>query len=265
MRTFTNALGLALRLALRLTLILIFSGEFHVQAETNPAGTKSQENSPSTVGGGDSSVVFGRIFAPDGFDSNDNAQIVAEGEFRSSCSDVGRTSLQIDRSRFRITVGAAVHLKTGACSQGHFTFHRAISFGKLVPGQWTIKDAVSDAPLGRVEVKNASSNPEVEPKYAAVEKVYSKVGPQSAQLMVTGNYLNSCSGLSEVRVQIQQDVIVLEPIVQTSAGNNCVKGKFPFSSWTSLDFLKPGRFLIHVRTAQGQSLNSIIDVPGDAL
>jgi|GEM_PF-4345521 len=238
--------------------LLIIMGGFQAQAE--PEITAARHNVAEKT---DAIVVFGRIFAPNGFDSDENAQIVAEGEFKSSCAGLGRTSLQIDRSRFEITVGAAINIKPGACSPGHFTFHREISLGYLAPGKWTIKDATSGSELGRVEIQQAHPDSETVPKYAPVDKAFFKVGPQSAQIMVTGNYSNSCLALSEVRVQIQQDVIVLQPIVQESPGDNCIKGKFPFSSWTSLDFLKPGRFLIHIRGAQGHAINSIIDVPGN--
>ena len=145
------------------------------------------------------------------------------------------------------------------------SFSRILTPDGFDSGQLASIGAESDTHLGEVEFRHANEDSDAVARYAAVDKVVTTVGPQSAQIMVSGNYSNSCAALSEVRVQIQQDVIVLQPMIETSTGDNCVNGIFPFSSWTSLDFLRPGRFLIHIRTTQGRSLNSVIDVPGEDL
>jgi hypothetical protein len=96
--------------------------------------------------------------------------------------------------------------------------------------------------------------------YAPISQAYYSQSKTGRTIILTGEFSNSCMTLTSVKVDIQPEVIVLQPISDMANRANCTAGQFPFSKTVDINAAKPGRYLLHVRSLNGNAVNSLIDV-----
>jgi hypothetical protein len=56
-------------------------------------------------------------------------------------------------------------------------------------------------------------------------------------------------------------VVVVQPIAQVDQNRECTQGKFSYESSADLKDVKSGHYLLQVRSMNGKSVNTLIDVP----
>jgi hypothetical protein len=212
-------------------------------------------------------VVVGSEFhtgyIPDGFDTNDNAQIVAEGLFRNSCYRPASVKVDVDHNAKTITLHPTAYQYDGYCLQVMIPFDQAMDVGILKAGTYQVIQEVmgEQSVLGPMKVRVATNSAADDYLYAPVSQAYyEKKQGERATVKVSGEFTNSCMKLADVMVSVQPNVIVLQPISALQDRGDCVQGKFPFEKQVQLPNVKTGRYLLHVRSLNGKSVNTLVDV-----
>lgn len=206
-------------------------------------------------------ATFQKIYVPAGFDSNDHIQIVGEGLFNNTCYRPAPTTVHIDENMHQVLIGPVAYEYPGFCTQVILPFQRTIDIGLLKAGVWEVVQQADGTKLGSINVKPATTAMADDFDYAPISQAFFQKDAHSARILLTGHFLSSCMSLEDVKLSVETDVIVVQPIVKIEERNDCVEDQFPFSTWVALDFLKPQRYLIHVRSMNGNAINNLIDVP----
>ena len=207
------------------------------------------------------------VFAPMGFDNNDNAQIVLYGNLPDTCHKAGTVRYRIDKSRKTIFIRNEVYFYSGCwCADVLVPYIQTVNLGVLREGNYEI---VVEAPDGsfkkmaRFPVSVSTTAGPDEYLYAPVENVHFKKGNGSepSEVLITGAFRNSCMYLEDVKVTYRPNhVIEIQPVAGMQKGNDCVPDFRLFSAKVELKDSVHGRALIHVRSLNGQALNQVIEL-----
>jgi hypothetical protein len=205
-------------------------------------------------------VRFEEVFVPAGYDSNDNVQIVAEGTFADGCWSLHETPVATDLERHRITIKPSAHRSGEVCVQPAIRFQELIHIGQLPAGQYEIVQGENAEHLGQISVASASTDKVDDHTYAPVSKVEFRSENHGTGIRLSGQFSSSCMEVEDVMISVQNNVIVLQPIMNLRNELDCKKGTFPFKATTFIDFMQEGRYLLHVRTMDGLAINRIVEV-----
>lgn len=215
------------------------------------------------------------IFIPqEGFDDNDNIEFVLDGELKNACLKLGASSVRFDGNM--IYVGLEAHRDEEAfCAQSDDTlpqaiqatvpFSKEVEIGKLKAGEYTIHYETPNAVVTKTfKVGVAPSNRQDSLNYAPIENatVASLVNiGDTAKIRLTGMLTSSCMHLrDEVLVSQAGDVVVIQPLVKMDLSSMCLMYLRPFSKDISVANLNKGRYMLHVRSMNGQALNRVFSV-----
>jgi hypothetical protein len=203
-------------------------------------------------------------YTPDGFDTNDSAQVVAEGLFPNTCFRPATPLVRVDHEKKTVTVDSKAYYYEGFCLQMLVPYDQTLDLGLLKAGKYDVIQKVRQgelAPsLGELNVRVATNSSADDFLYAPISQAFfeSKDGKKSVR--VTGEFTNSCLELVDVMINVQTKVVVLQPISELKT-ENCRTGKFPFERTVELPAdMKAGRYLIHVRSLNGKAVNTLVDV-----
>ena len=102
------------------------------------------------------------VFAPTGFDANDNAQLVLAGSLRGPCMKLRDVNQEVDQVSKRIYVEQLISTRPG-CNHLEMLipYSNVINLGPLEPGSYTIIDrgqGVVAKELGTIDIHPAASN-----------------------------------------------------------------------------------------------------------
>jgi hypothetical protein len=218
-------------------------------------------------------VMPDRIFAPMGFDDNDNAQIVLDGEFPNISYRAGPVEKRIDTVNHKIYIRPKAYYYTlDLYLEVRTPYLIPVDLGPLPAGHY---DVIVESPEGKI--RNLANFPVVVAKttspddylYAPLKSAHlertgltdSIDGRSGYNLVLEGVFTNSCMTLSSPQVTVPgNNVIQVLPIVEFQRGSNCVSTKRPFSVSVSLKGISSGRYLVHIRSLNGQSINQIVDL-----
>ena len=203
--------------------------------------------------------TFNKVYVPDGFDSNDAVQIVGEGLFRNTCYRPAKTDISIDHEKQIVHVGPAAYEYSGFCLQVILPYNRVVDIGMLKAGDWTIVQGAQGEKIGEIKVRKAFTSSPDDYLYAPVTQAFYKQRGAVSEIMITGEFTNDCITLDHVKTSVANDVIVLQPIAKVRNGN-CREGAFGFSKLVKLDLLPKGKHLLHVRSMNGNAINTLINV-----
>lgn len=215
-------------------------------------------NKPSTV-----QAEFGAGYIPDGFDTNDNVQIVAEGMFPNLCFRPGSVRVNVDHVKKQITLNPTAMHYSGPCLQVMLPWDRVIDLGVLKSGEYSVVQTSrepANRALGKLKIHAATTASADDFLYAPVSQAFyeNKAGKQT--LKIAGEFTNSCAKLVDVIVNVQTKVVVVLPVSEMDESSQCQSGKFAFEKLIELPKLAEGRYLIHVRSLSGKSINNLVDV-----
>ena len=207
-----------------------------------------------------SAVSFDKVFVPRGFDSNDNVEIVGVGNFAHSCYHMAPTDVIVDQQAHTITLSPVAYRIGGMCLQVELPFARVVEVGIVDPGHYQILQAADHKDLGTIEVEQAKTGATDNFLYAPITQAFYSEKNGTGQVQLTGNFPNSCMRLKEVRSSVSADTIVILPIVEMKDNGNCLSQSTAFKTVTNLSKIKPGQYLLHVRSMNGNSINDVIDI-----
>jgi hypothetical protein len=214
---------------------------------------KAEDNTPTKV-----QISFGKVYIPDGFDNNDNVQIVGEGMFPNPCYRYATTAVTVDHTAKTIRLNTEVYKYPGVCIQVMMPFDRVVDVGILKEGNYSI--ITDNQTVGKVNIHASKTKEPDDYMYASVSQAYFQSKGSVNKVFLSGNFPSRCMKLKEVKSQVQNDVLVILPIVELDPAEYCVGGQYRFETSVDVGFMKSGRYLLHVRTMNGKAVNNLIDV-----
>lgn len=205
-------------------------------------------------------------YIPFGFDSNDSIQIVVEGVYRNTCSKPAGTRFKVNPTTNIIEIMSYEYSYQGPCLDVLVPHNEVVVLGVLPAGTYKVMQSTGKASnggqlLGQLFVGSATKAAADDYLYAPISQAYLRNQGNNVIVTISGNFTNSCMELNKVIPSVQPKVITIQPIATlNSKSTNCVSGYFPFEKSFAIDNVKPGRYLLHVRSLNGNSINSLFDV-----
>jgi len=212
---------------------------------------------PTLVG-----ATFSRIFVPGGFDSNDHVQFVGEGMFRNTCYRPAPGAVSVNEEQKTITVGAVAYEYKGFCLQVILPFQRTVDVGILKAGRYQVfqDNGRGQQALGEINIRQSRSDAADDFMYAPISQAFFKQNFAFSEVTLTGDFPTECMAMDHVKVTVEKDVIVLQPIAKLVNRPSCREGRFPFEQKVTIPSVAPGRYLLHVRSMNGNAVNNLINV-----
>lgn len=209
------------------------------------------------------------IFIPQGFDDNDNVEVILHGDFPNTCHQVGRTEAVVDPLSKTVTVTATAYKYPGKfCIQSITPFIQTVKLGLLGEGDYSVVLQKDKAVKSELNVARRKTESPDDFLYATVENAYIDVNFETGKqaLKLQGHFpmfFIGCMVMKEVRaVYAPSDVLVVQPIaeiVNTDVCNTQPSDRsFEYTSGLQAPF--KGEGLLHVRTLNGTSLNRYINI-----
>jgi hypothetical protein len=205
-------------------------------------------------------VSFGKMYVPQGYDSNDNVQLVGTGVYPNSCYRNADTKVVVDHKKKTVRLQPMSYHYEGMCLQVILPFDRVVDLGILKNGDYKILQGDSEFVIGSVGVApTVTKNPD-DYLYAPISQAYIQNENGVTKLLLSGEFPTSCMQLKEVRSQVANEVLVVQPISETVADTVCTPGQYHFEVKADVAAMKPGRYLLHVRSMNGKSVNNFFEV-----
>ncbi len=199
------------------------------------------------------------IYSPKGFDSNDNTEVIIEGYLPNLCHKAPSSTVTVEGNKINIKVTALrYHPSNPFCPEAIVPFVETVKVGLLDKGNYDI--VVNGKSLyekrGQIAVAEATSNSVDEHVYANVEYVQKQAG--SREVVLEGYNPSDCFVLDEVNVVDNgKDVYSILPKMK-QISDFCPMKMVPFSYKMEVpNNLKQDRVLLHVRSMNGLSVNSL--------
>ena len=206
-------------------------------------------------------VAYEKVYIPIGFDNNDNVQIVATGEFAHACYRQAETKVTIDSAKKVITLEPAAYLYNGLCIQVVLPFERVINLGVLPSvGTYKIVQRANSKVMGQLSVKQALRSEPDDYLYAPITQAYLHGEGARSEIRLNGYFPSTCMSMDQVKVDIQPEVIVVQPIAKMDNRADCKAAHTPFEQVIPVDIQKQGKYLLHVRSMNGNAINQLVDV-----
>lgn len=210
-----------------------------------------------------------QVFVPNGFDDNDNVEVIVHGHFKNSCYRVGSIYGTVDNETREVHIHAKAFLYQGdTCIEMAVPFTQSVKLGMLPAGNYTVKGGANDVNL---TVSHSTSTSPDDYLYAPVEQVEIERTTESfsvVNLKVKGTFpllAEGCMRLKEVRAFTSPDnVLVVLPISEIVTGEDCSNHTSAFQR--SFEHAQPlninlaDEVLVHVRVLNGQSLNRVVEI-----
>jgi hypothetical protein len=217
------------------------------------------------------SAPIQRVFVPDGFDDNDNVEVILHGHFPNSCMKSGPVEFDVNRDLRVISIRSEVYVYSpDACLQVEIPFIQKVSLGNLEEGVWKIEVGgnLRRQPLPLV-VRHAKSAAPDEVLYAPVEDVLLLPEPQGDghRVVVSGQWPQASAGKCFELVRIESYLgkdhsLVVLPIAELKNEGECKSSdvrRRVFSSSAPVAEKLPQDVLVHVRVLNGESLNKFFE------
>jgi hypothetical protein len=200
------------------------------------------------------------LFVPDGFDSNDDVVAVIDGYLPDTCHKLMTPEVTKDAVTGKIQIQAKAKDFSGACFDVTVPFTTVINLGNLAEGKYTV-DAGPVAGKENLNVKLATKPGQDDFLYAPVENARVAFTPDQAVAYLEGRLTSSCMSFDKVEVIPQGKTIVVLPILQvrnaSASEGFCKPVDVPFERKVQLPELAEGRYLLHVRSLNGGSINTV--------
>lgn len=209
-----------------------------------------------------------------GFDDNDSIEIVIDGELPALCHTLNEPKASVDKANKKIKITQTASRRTdGACAESATLpeealvtnpFQETINVGQLEAGRYEIsyvteagdrvrKFDVATAPVASVD--NA--------RYAMVSNASVPDVTRSTDettLQISGMLPTPCHQLGGVSVQTVDDVTIVLPVIKVTSTGPCLQVLRPYRTTVDLGKLEAGRRLVHIRSANGRSVNRLLTV-----
>ncbi|MFK8136946.1 MAG: hypothetical protein AB8E15_01180 [Bdellovibrionales bacterium] len=202
-------------------------------------------------------------YIPNGFDSNDHVQLVGEGVFSSSCYRPAGYEVNVNDAESKIEITPrAYEYDSGFCLMMVVNYSQTIDVGVLKAKSYKVVQKPSNIDMGQLDVRVATNSQPDDFLYAPISQAFAESKSKSnVKIKLAGEFTNSCQSFAGLpQVDVQSNVIVVQPVTEMDSSELCADGVFPFEKEVAVDNVKAGRYLIHVRSQNANSVNSFVDV-----
>jgi hypothetical protein len=201
------------------------------------------------------------VYSPKGFDSNDNAQIVISGYLPNLCHRTPKAIVSVKDNKVDIKmVSLKYDLSNPHCLEMIVPFVEAVDLGVLDKGAYDI--VVNGKSIfesrANLYVQEAQSDAVDEHVYAAVEYIDRQLG--SKRVVLKGYNPSDCFVLDDIEILDNEKNVysILPKMKQISS--HCPMKMMPFEYEVQVPSrLKAQKVLLHVRSIEGRSVNSIMN------
>jgi hypothetical protein len=205
-----------------------------------------------------------RVFAPLGFDDNDNSQVVLYGYFPDSCYQAGPATASVEGMEIRIT-NLASRKDSGDCVRASNPWATTVDIGVLPPGTYKVSVMIEPdrfIQYAQLIVSSAVSSRQDDFLYAHVDgAIVEHVRPDADPILtIAGSFSMTCMEIQRIETHRSRDVIVVLPIVKLNRLKPCGYPfvPIPFTERLQLHPKTSEPTLIHIRSVNGQSVNRVI-------
>lgn len=204
------------------------------------------------------------VYSPKGFDSNDNSQVVISGYLPNLCHKRPKAIVNmVDRKVDIKVVSLKYDSSNPYCPEMIVPFVEAIDLGVLDKGMYDI--VVNGKSIyesrAQLNIAEASSDAVDDHVYAAVE--YIDRNPGSRRVVLKGYNPSDCFVLDEIEILDNNKNVysILPKMKQIS--DHCPMKMVPFEYDVHVPSkLQADKVLLHVRSIEGRSVNSIFNNAG---
>lgn len=221
-------------------------------------------------------VTVGDVFFPEkGYGSNNLVQLTLDGYLPNRCYQIAKPKYELLKDSKTIIVHQYAYLEQSELCQdqarlplqfrGIVPFTHDLSIGHLPAGDYKVvfnpkASRPQSKPLNVYLSKNMTTD---DLAYASVSTVsMPKIvnGEAPIKVQLNGVFNSSCSFISDLKVTIEKDVVVVQPILGYKPEAFCVYTLIPFSQEFEIGKHSEGRYLMHVRSMSGEALNHVFSV-----
>jgi hypothetical protein len=203
------------------------------------------------------------LFVPKGFDDNDNVQVVLDGWVNSSCDQVQKPKVAVHPDQGVIEVEVKAVRQELLCMPVLTRFTAVADLGVLPHGSWQVVTNNGWLVNELVVAEAASGGPD-DHAYAQVNEVYVDYAPDERaerdskwSAVLIGVLRTSCEHMDYVKVIDSGSTVEILPVLKVE-GEICIPVETPFEQRVFLpDIQQEGRYLLHVRTSDGQAINEV--------
>lgn len=198
-------------------------------------------------------------YAPNGFDSNDNTEIIIEGYLPNACHKHPKATSKVVGNEIEITVTAYKYDVTNPfCPPMIVPFLHSSMVGVLKPGQYKIfvNRGTQYEKYSEIEIYKASSETVDDFLYANIEFIQTIPGTQKVALH--GYQPSDCLEFDEViYTHNSRDTYAILPKMK-QISQFCPFKRTPFyAEWDIPNDIQREKVLLHARKMSGQSFNMI--------
>ena len=203
-------------------------------------------------------VPINHVYIPDGFDDNDNAEIIISGYLPDSCYKAPKHEYKIQGNVISVTVSSLYNNDSGACAEVIVPFVETVRLGALVAKNYdvVVTSANPQRSLSKMVVKKSGGTGIDDYSYAYITGV--RHSPGNRKIVIDGYNVSDCFELQELKIESNgNDTYVVLPIMKQTQ-EFCPRKMTPVSFEAVLPTtLRNKEILIHVRSMQGNSVNAI--------
>ncbi len=203
-------------------------------------------------------VPVNEVFIPKGFDSNDNVEVVVSGILPNLCYKSPRGEVEINGKDVNISMKAIRSSESdGPCAEMVVPYLEAVNLGLLDRGWYNIN--VDGLVAGSLYVNQSSSDAVDEKVYANVD--YIEKDAFSNRVVLKGYNPSDCFEFDRVEsLDNGVNVHSVMPIMK-QVSEFCPRKMVPFEiEWQVPVNLERPQVLLHVRSMNGHSVNSLVKV-----
>jgi hypothetical protein len=205
------------------------------------------------------------LFVPEGFDNNDNVEFVVTGAFPNPCYKRNKVTVDVVGDIIDVKVNAIASSDDQACPDMIVPFKEIISVGNLQSGDYKIViNKSSPYELkNEMNVVEASSQNVDDNLYAMIDYVdLGFVGGASGSAKLVGWVPSDCIQVDRVEYKSNgKDVLSILPIMK-QVSDFCPMKMMPISIPVKFEpeNFKNNNVLLYVRTLDGKSVNSVVNI-----
>lgn len=220
--------------------------------------------------------------APKGYDTNDNVEIIIDGKLPNACFEIYKSEAIIDQTKFEVILKQKVRVKNiTEClpsNQGQqqvpmwpIQFTNLVSLGNLKAGTYKVYYHNGQKKVQKsFKVSTAVSTGIDDFIYAPISNAFIPeliYATENAEVILTGIITNTCMNFNGfVEVKRMGNVFIVLPKMSLNTFATCSETQIPLQSIVSLGPIKKeGRYLVHIRSTTGLSVNKVFSVKSSPL
>ncbi len=197
------------------------------------------------------------LYVPTGFDSNDSVEVVVTGNFPNPCYSRNTVSVEVKNDMINVEISALTRWEKLNCPDMQVPFKEVVAIGNLQGGDYKIN--VNGKLSEKLSVSEASSGAVDDHLYAAIDNLEHVSGDN---YILHGWRYSHCVDLDRVEVVSNgKDTLSVLPIMKQTT-DFCPMKMTPVAYPVKLGLrsLKISEPLVHVRTMDGKSFNTVLDL-----